>query len=166
MLKKSKKISTAKILLKIEPPKKRLSNYLRIFWVLIFLIFSAIMFVAIPELNIFNITVYLFICVILAFVFIILKPRALLFTEKGITDCLFISALWNELEFYNFISLPDIGHNKGRRTLRLISNKAPFYDLRFMGLTRNFYDRGLFFSDAEITTAEEIFKAKCVLKEK
>jgi hypothetical protein len=87
-------------------------------------------------------------------------------TEKGITDGLCLSVLWSELEFYNFASHPDIGPNKNRRTLRIISNKPPFYYLRFMLLPRDLYGRGLIFSDSEVTKAEEIFGAKGISKER
>ena len=172
LLRKSKEISNCEVLLKIEPSKKEVSNYLRIVVVVIFLIFSVVMFQTMtialqkPTDLLISILAYLLLCFVIAIVLIRLKTRALLFTQKGITDGLFISVLWEELEFYNFLSLPDIGPNKSRCTLRIISNKPPFYHLRFMGLPRNLYDRGLFFSDSEIIKAEEIFSAKGISKER
>lgn len=171
MLSKSKEISNSRLLLKIEPlPKKTINNNLLIIAAVIFVILSVMLSRIVTTAQQPRDYIYgLFALVLLFIAGIILlkyKPSSLLFTEKGITDGLFISVLWEELEFYNFISLPDIGPDKGRRTLRLISNKAPFYDLRFMGLPRNLYDRGLFFSEAEIAKAEEIFKAKGISKEK
>lgn len=108
---------------------------------------------------------YLMLCIVIAFAFIRLKGNSLIFTEKGITDGMFISVFWQELEFYNFGSLPDIGPNKFRRTLRIVTNNPPFYQLRFIGLARDLYDRGLFFSDAEVAKAEQIFRTKDIPKE-
>jgi hypothetical protein len=87
------------------------------------------------------------------------------FTEKGITDGLFITALWEELEFYTFGRFIDIGWKNTKNILMLRSNNPPFYQLRFLGLPRDLYDRGLFFSDDEKTRAEEIFKHKGISKE-
>jgi hypothetical protein len=170
MFSKNKEISNSRLLLKIEPsPKKTISNNLLITAAIIFVILSVMLSRIVTTAQQPREFIYgLFVSVLLFIAGIILlrfKPTSLIFTEKGITDGLFISALWEELEFYNFISLPDIGPNKGRRTLRLIFNKAPFYGLKFIGLPRNLYDRGLFFSEAEIAKAEEIFKAKGISKE-
>jgi hypothetical protein len=171
MFSKSKEISNSQILLKIEPlPKKEISNILQISAAVLFVILSVLLsrIVSVaqqPRDIVYGIVIFAML-IISGLVLLRFKPSSLLFTEKGITDGLFISVLWEELEFYNFISLPDIGPNKGRRTLRLLSNKAPFYDLRFMGLPRNLYDRGLFFSESEIAKAEEIFSAKGVSKER
>ena len=171
MLKKSKQIMAAQLLLKIEPPKKEMSNYLRIFLVVIFLIFSVAMFAKAPGLlrqppeRLLGTLLYLLLCLIVGFVFMRFKPRSLVFTEKGITDGLFITALWEELEFYTFGSFKDIGWKKPTNILRITGNKPAFYHLRFMGLPRDLYDRGLFFSDDEKTKAEQIFKAKGISKE-
>jgi hypothetical protein len=172
MLTKSKEILNSLILLKIEPPKKEINDYLRIFLAFAFVIFSVVMsrimtsVVLQPQELYMSVLAYVLLCFVTGIIFIRLKPRSLLLTEKGITDGLFISVLWEELEFYNFVSPPDVGPNKSRRTLRLISNKAPFYQLRFMGLPRNLYDRGLFFSNSEVARAEEIFRAKGISKER
>ena len=171
MFSKSKEIANSQVLLKIEPPKKEISNYLLIFTAVIFVIFSVIMartMTAVRQPRELLITVlgYVLLCCITGIVLLRLKPRSLLFTEKGISDGLFISVLWEELEFYNFISLPDIGPNKNRKTLSIISNKPPFNSLRYLGLPRDLYDRGLFFSESEIARAEEIFRTKGISKER
>lgn len=168
---RSKEILNSKVLLKIDPPKKEISKYLRVFLVVIFIIFSGFMFYTTQSIlrrstdYLFSGLAYLVLCLVIAFAFIRLKGNSLIFTEKGITDGMFISVFWNELEFYNFGSLPDIGPNKFRRTLRIVSNKPPFYQLRFIGLPRDLYDRGLFFSDSEVAKAEEIFRTKGIPKE-
>lgn len=171
LIKKSKEILNSEVLLKIDPPQKEISNYLRIFLVVIFVIFSGFMFYTIPSTlkrptdYLFSGLAYLVLCLVIAFAFIRLRGNSLIFTEKGITDGMFISVFWKDLEFYNFGSLPDIGLNKFRRTLRIVSNKPPFYQLRFIGLPRDLYDRGLFFSDNEVEKAEEIFRTKGIPKE-
>lgn len=171
IFKKGKEILKSEVLLKINPPNKEISKYLRILLVVIFIIFSAIMFYTWPTILerptdlLLGGLAYLVLCLVIAFVFARLKGNSLVLTEKGITDGLFISVFWEELEFYNFVSLPDIGPNRYRRTLRIISNEPPFYQLRFVGLPRDLHDRGLFFSDDEVAKAEEIFKTKGIPKE-
>jgi hypothetical protein len=171
MFRKSKKILDSEILLKIDPPKKEINKYLRIFLVVIFMVFSGFMFYT--TLNIFSRPAvylisgfaYIVLCLVIVFVFMRLKGNSLVFTERGITDGMLISVFWKELEFYKFGSLPDIGPNKFRRVLRIVSNKPPFYQLRYIGLPRYLYDRGLFFSDDEFSKAEEIFRSKGIPKE-
>jgi len=171
MFSKSKEILNSEVLLKIDSPKREISNYPRVFLVVIFIIFSGFMFYTTasilkrPTDYLFSGLAYLVLCLVVAFAFTRLKGNSLIFTEKGITDGMFISVFWKELEFYNFGSLPDIGPNKFRRTLRIVSNKPPFYQLRFIGLPRDLYDRGLFFSDNEVAKAEEIFRTKGIPKE-
>jgi len=161
----------APVLITIEPPKKTLSNYLRIFLVVVFLIFSLAMLATAPgtlrqpsALLPFAL-LYLLLVFVVGFIYVRLKPRSLVFTEKGITDGLFITALWEELEFYTFGSFKDLGWKKPKNILMLRPNKPPFYLLRFLGLPRDLYDRGLFFSDDEKTKAENIFRAKGIAKE-
>ncbi len=171
MFRKSKEILNSDVLLKIDAPNKEISKYLRILLVVIFIIFSGFMLYMMPSTlkrptdYLFSGLAYLVLCLVIAFAFIRLKGNSLIFTEKGITDGMCISVFWKELEYYNFGSLPDIGPNKFRRTLRIVSNKPPFYQLRFIGLPRDLYDRGLFFSDNEVTKAEEIFRTKGIPKE-
>ena len=157
----------APVLLTIEPPKKEISNYLRIVLVVLFLIFSVAMLVILrhPSALLPGAILYLLLCIAVGFIFIRLKPRALVLTEKGITDGLFITVLWEELEFYTFGRFKDVGWKNPKNILMLRSNNPPFYQLRFLGLPRDLYDRGLFFSDDEKTKAEEIFKAKGISKE-
>ena len=170
MFRKSKEIFNSAVLLKIDSQKNMISNYLRIFMLIIFVIFFGIMSLTASDMirqpvdYLFSILAYFFLCLIIAIVFVRLKENSLVFTEKGITDGMFIFVFWEELEFYNFGILPDIGPNRFRKTLRILSKKPPFYGLRFMGLPRDFYDRGLFFSDADIAKAEEIFRSKGISK--
>jgi len=171
MFRKSKQILDSEILLKIDPPKKELNIYLRAFLIVVFALFSAVMFYILPSIlkrrsDLFiSALFYLVLCLIIFVILIRLKPTSLVFTEKGITDGTFFSAFWNELEFYNFGSIPEIGPNKSRQTLRLTSNKPPLYQLTYIHLARYFYDRGLFFSFEQIARAEDIFKAKGISKE-
>jgi hypothetical protein len=161
----------AQVLLRIEPPKKTISNYLRFFLVVVFFIFSLAMLATVPgtlrQLSALLplALLYLLLLLVVGFFFVRLKPRSLVFTEKGITDGLFITALWEELEFYTFGRFKDIGWKNPKNILMLRSNNPPFYQLRFLGLPRDLYDRGLFLSDDEKTRAEEIFKAKGISKE-
>ncbi len=171
MREKSRQIMNAPVLLTIEPPKKQISNYLRIFLVVVFLIFTLAMLATVPgtlrqasALLPFAL-LYLLLVLVVGFIFVRLKPRSLVFTEKGITDGLFITALWEELEYYTFGSFKDLGWKEPKNILMLRSNKPPFYQLRFLGLPRDLYDRGLFFSDDQKAKAEEIFKAKGISKE-
>ena len=169
MFTKSKEISNSQILLKIEPmPKKENVNYLLIFASVVFVILSVLLSRLVSVARQPKDIVFVILIIVLLFiagiVLLRFKPTPLLFTEKGITDGLFISIFWRELGFYYFVTFPDIGPKKGRRTLRLISDKPPLYDLKFLGLPRELYDRGLFFSESEITKAEEIFKAKGISK--
>jgi hypothetical protein len=167
MLSKSKKISNSQVFLKIDP-KNNMSRNIGIIIMVTFSIISYIIIFQIitkahrPQLFIpYNIIWTFFLCFINGIFFIVSKPRALLFTENGITNGFAISILWQELQSYNFISIPNIGHNNGRSTLYIIP-KDYFTNI---GLNRRIYFRGLFFSTAEIAQAEEIFKAKGVARE-
>jgi hypothetical protein len=168
---KSSQIVNSELLLKIDPPQKELNKYLRGFLLLVFSFFSAAMFYIIPQIlqrqtDIIILAVaYVSLCILLIFILLRLKPTPLVFTDRGITDSTFFSAFWNEIQFYNFVSIPEIGPNKCRKTLRLISNKPPFYQLTFFYRTRYFYDRGLFFSEEQIAKAKDIFKTKGISKE-
>ena len=151
MFKKSKDILKSEILLRIDPPKRIAGHYLRIFLLVIFAVFSGFMFYTFPAITAeprnlyFGALSYLILCVMIAAIYMRLKPTSLIFTDKGITDSQYLSVYWAELEFYNFGSFKDIGMKEGKLILQLISNRPPLYQVRFMHLPRYFYDRGIFF---------------------
>ena len=173
MLWKSKQIADSKILLEIDVAKKELNPVLR--WILFvsFIIFTGFMVYITPliiaggasTLSLIT-TIFLLLSVVVIAVFYRLKPSPLIFTEKGITDSLFFAVSWDEIEFYDFASITDIGAKKPFRTLIIRSNKPPFYHLRFLRLPTYLYSRGIFFTDESIAKAEQLFKEKGITKER
>lgn len=99
------------------------------------------------------------------FVWVRVRPTALIFTNKGITDSTFIGVFWDDIEFYNLKKVTDIGMKKAKRVLRRISKTPPLYHVRFMNLPGYFFDKGLFFSESDTAKAEEIFRSKGIPKE-
>jgi len=171
MFKKSKEILESEILLKLEPPKRSAGRYLRIFLLVIFAVFSAFMFFTLaampaqPRVWFIEALSFLVLCGIVASLFRQLKRATLIFTNKGITDSIYFSVYWTELEYYNFVSLKGIWMKENKRILQLTSNKPPFYQFRLRGLQKYFYHRGIFFSETEMSKAEEIFRSKGISKE-
>ena len=171
MFKKSKDISNAEILLRIDPPNSAASKYLRIFLLIVFTLFTGFFFftfAAMPTEN--NLLylggmTYILLCAMFVAVFMILKPTSLIFTEKGITASFYFSVYWDELEFYNFMSFKDIGMKEEKQILQIRSNKPPFYHARFLYLPRFTIGRRLFFTGNDKTNAEEIFRRKGISKE-
>jgi hypothetical protein len=175
MYKKRNKIINSNILLKITSPSKRGDRLFRIIMVIVLVLFAAtIVFSAMRVRFQSNFVFFYFIfsCILIlglsSFVFYWLSKRKyFIFTEVGVTDgSMGFSALWEDIEFYNFQVWPSFKKDNPKYTLMLSSNKPPLYHVRYMALPKSLAARGLYFSAVDVAMAERIFKEKGVPKEK